>query len=226
MNIDNLSILSILASPRQNILYKVTDGISIYVLKTPRKCSDADREAYEDEYETLKNLSHPVLPKYYSFFPEIKLPDTQGHVPCILMEYIQGTPLSSIPYLTTKQLKKYILDLGNALFALLKHGVLYTDLHPGNLILFEEQIKLIDFTRAYYFLRNPYPSYTPKISYQLDQNLKGQQLLIQALTLLIVHLSEKFSIQNIPLSLIELGMHPHSGISFSEFLDTLAGKWN
>lgn len=225
MNIHRITILSILASKRQSILYRVTDGTSLYVLKTPKLVNCSDVEAYEDEFETLKHVSHPVLPKYYDFHPNLIIPDAKGDRPALLMEYVEGIPLSAYKHLTTKELKKYILDLGDALLTLLTHGVLYTDLHPGNLLIRNGELKLIDFTRAYYFLRNPYPSYTPKISYQLNQNLKGQQLLTQALTLLLVHLSEQFDVKNIPLSLIRLGEHPHSGLIFHDFLEKMELEW-
>lgn len=225
MNIDRLTILSILASKRQSILYKVTDGTSFYVLKTPKLANDSDVEAYKDEFETLKHISHPVLPKYYGFYPNLIIPDAKKDRPALLMEYVDGAPLSAYEYLTTKELKKYILDLGDALLTLLTNGILYTDLHPGNLLIQNGELKLIDFTKAYYFMRNPYPSYTPKISYQLDQNLKGQQMLTQALTLLLIHLSEQFDVKNIPLSLIQLGEHPHSGLTFHDFLEKLELEW-
>lgn len=225
MNITKLTILSVLASKRHSMVYQVTDGNSLFVLKTPKNLLDTDLEAYEDEYETLKNITHPVLPKYYDYYKELVLPDGNEPKPAILMEHVDGTPLSSYEHLTTKELKKYILDLADGLLMLLENGVLYTDLHPGNLIIKNEKLKLIDFTKAYYFIRNPYPSYTPKISYQLDQNLKGQQLLIQALSFLLSHLIDKFCITGIPFSLMELGLHPHSGLSFTDYIEKLEGEW-
>lgn len=226
MNPYSLQVQSVLASSRQNILYKVSDDLHFYILKVSKQKSDSNLEAFEDEFETLKNISHPVIPVYYSFYPDLFLPDFKECRPSILMEYVSGTPLSSIEHLNTKQLKKYILDLGQGLFTLLMHGVLYTDLHPGNLILQGEQIRLIDYTRAYYYERNPYPSYTPKISYHLDQNLKGQQLLTQALTYLLLHLTEHFSLPSLPLSLTEVGLHPGNGLLFSDFLEMLDREWN
>ena len=221
MNQCHFTVESVLASPKQSILYLVSNGFSRYVLKTPRSSSLSIKEAYQDEFETLKNLSHPVLPRYYAFYEEVRLPGNETPVPALLMEYVDGRPLSSVEYLTTKELKKYILDLGEGLMTLLTNGVLYTDLHPGNLILSNGQIKLIDFTQAYYFLKNPYPSYTPKISYQLDQNLKGQQLLIQALTFLLMNLPEHCSIQGIPKPLLKYGIQPQGTLTFSEYLDCL-----
>lgn len=226
MEIPNqLTITKLLAAPRQSFLYLASDGIKSYVVKVPRIPSPAILEAYEDEYETLKDLIHPVCPHYYAMLPNFQIGSSPQPVPALLMEYINGVPLSSVKYLTTKQLKKYILDLGDFLLLLLSKGVLYTDLHPGNLLIQNDQIRLLDFTCAYYFIRNPYPSYVPKISYHLNQNLKGQQLLIQALTFLLTHLPEQCSIRGIPDSLIQMGENPHSGLSFSDFLNLLSRYW-
>lgn len=225
----HLQIKKILAAPRQSLIYLIYDESSnapaSYVLKVPRKYSEPVLEAYEDEYETLKEISHPVLPHYYGFFPQLTLGQETSPVPALVMEYIEGIPLCAIPSLPTKDLKKYILDLGDSLLLLLSKGVLYTDLHPGNLIITKTGIRLIDFTCAYYFLRNPYPSYTPKISYHLNPNLKGQQLLVQSLTFLLSNLPDQKAVSQIPVSLLELGKQPHSGLSFSDYLDLLCREW-
>lgn len=218
-------IQSVLASPRNSILYQVTDGTQSFVLKTSRFSSAEEEEAFRDEYETIKKIIHPGIPRYYAYYPALELSDLSAPVPAILMEYVEGTPLSAIQHLTTDKLKKYILDLGDALLTLLYNGVLYMDLHPGNLIIHDDRIRLIDYTKAYYYLTNPNPSYMPKISYQINQLLPGQQILIQAVTFLIVRLQEQFSIQTVPSSLIQLGEHPHSGVSFSEFLAMLDREW-
>lgn len=218
-------IPSILCHSRSSVLYLLSDGTKESVLKASRHFSREDQEAFFDEFQVMQHLRHPVLPIYYNYYEKIQIVEGQDAVSAIHMEYIKGIPFSSLSYLTTKQLKKYILDLGDALFHLLQHGVLYLDLHPGNLILQGEQIRLIDLTRAYYFLVNPHPSYTPKISYELNQHLAGQQLLIQALTLFLLHLPEQFPKKGIPDSLFELGLHPHSGIRFSEFLTRLDQEW-
>lgn len=218
-------IQSILCHSRGSVLYLLSDGTKESVLKASRHFSREDQEAFSDEFQVMQHLRHPVLPIYYDYYDKIQIADGQEAVSAIHMEYIKGIPFSSLSYLTTKQFKKYILDLGDALLLLLQHGVLYLDLHPGNLILQGEQIRLIDLTRAYYFLVNPHPSYTPKISYELNQHLAGQQLLIQALTLFLLHLPEQFPKNGIPASLFELGLHPHSGIRFSEFLTRLDQEW-
>jgi len=223
--IHELKIESTLAVSKTYLIYKVSDKEKKYVLKAARTLLKTEREALKDEYETMKRIHHPALPRYYAFDPALSVPDVLKPVPAVLMEYVEGQPFSSIDNLTTKQLKKYILDLGDALLVLLKNGVLYMDLHPGNLFIEKGQIRIIDFTKAYYYITNPNPSYNPKISYQINQHLSGQQILIQALTNLLLHLPEHFSSNPLPQSLIQLGLHPHSGISFSEFLTRIEREW-
>jgi serine/threonine protein kinase len=235
-NSDSFIIKKILAAPRQSILYlaepcmtaddsncfDVPNLPSCFVIKTPRQATASIREAYEDEYESLKSLSHPVLPHYYALCTNFRLPvqtEASDFCPALVMEYIDGIPLSSMPHLTTKQLQKYILDLGDCLLYLLDHGVLYTDLHPGNLLIQNESLKLIDFTRAYYYQRNPYPTYTPKISYHLDPNLKAQQLLTQSVTHLLQNLPPAFT-QNLPQEILSQG-NGNPIPPFSEYLQIL-----
>lgn len=220
-----LNIKSILASSKTHILYKVSDNDRQYVLKVSRTRLTSELEALRDEYETMKELTHFVLPTYYDFNPSFSVPDFLYPVPAVLMEYVEGIPLTSTNHLTIKQLKKYILDLGDGLLYLLKNGVLYMDIHPGNLLIHQDQVRLIDFTKAYYYITNPNPSYNPKISYQIDQQLSGQQILIQALTNFLLHLPGHLPVQTLPQSLIQLGLHPHSGISFSEFLTRIEQEW-
>ena len=222
---NNIVLESVLANARNSILYKVSFENRLCVLKVSRSFLLSDQEAFRDEYETMRLMNYPAFPKYYAYYPALSLPDLVKPVPAVLMEYMDGIPFTSIQHLTIKQLKKYILDLGDALLILLKSGVLYMDLHPGNLMLCNDRIRLIDFTKAYYYLTNPNPSYIPKISYQINQHLGGQQILIQALTSLILHLPDYFKTESFPASLIQLGLHPHSGISFAEFLDRIEKEW-
>ena len=68
---NQLSILSVLALPRNSVLYKVTDGTMKYVLKASRYPLAGEKEAFSDEYHTMVKVSHPVLPKYYDYFSDL-----------------------------------------------------------------------------------------------------------------------------------------------------------
>ena len=86
----------------------------------------------------------------------------------------RSVPALSSP-LTFEEINAVILTTGDILLYLLKNGVLYTDLHPSNLLLSRDftpegktqmQVTLVDFTYCYYFLQtNPAPSYSLRFSY-------------------------------------------------------------
>ncbi len=214
--------LSYLHTSNRSHLFFVTEKKSNYVIKISKETTTASLEAYQDEYETFSKICHPSIPMYFGYEPSFfveGMPSGQA----LCMEYLTGTPMSSIPYFNITDFKKYILDLGNLLSYLLNFGVLYTDLHENNILIEENHIKLLDFTYAYYFLRNPAPSYTPNISYGLDLSLDGQQILIQSLSLLIKRLVENKNISLTPSlgAVLQTGLHPHSSLLFYDFLEMI-----
>lgn len=111
---------------------------------------------------------------------------------------------------------------------LLENGVLYTDLNPSNLIISEAHgdyaVTLVDYTYCYYFLRNPYPAYPLRFSYNISPQLKGQQFLIQALTFLLYDLVEENHIEQLPspvYQLLETGRNPSEELSLHDFQEML-----
>ena len=115
---------------------------------------------------------------------------------------------------------------------LLDHGVLYTDLNPSNIILRRLQagqgnadvsrihVFLVDYTFCYFFLENPYPEYSLRFSYNLSPDLKGQQLLIQEMTLLLQDLADQRADSLIPSAvcrLIEAGKNPPEHLSLPDY---------
>ena len=145
---NHFTIRTLLSAPKHSLIYLVSDSSSDYAVKIPRHTSSSVLEAYTDEFLTLKELSHPVLPVYYYFFPEISLSPSMEPAPALFMEYIDGISLSSVDFLMPRTLKQYMLELGDALLTLLLHGVLYTDLHPANLLIQNGSLRLVDFTCA------------------------------------------------------------------------------
>lgn len=82
------------------------------------------------------------------------------------------------------------------------------------------QISLVDYTCCYFFLENPYPEYSLRFSYNLSPRLKGQQLLIQELSLLLQELIEERADTDIPsgfYQLLEAGKNPPEYLSLSEY---------
>lgn len=152
------------------------------------------------------------------------------------MEHCEGTLLPElVPSLSLKDLLRILFSTGEVLAYLLENGILYTDLHPSNLLIRttgqHRMVTLLDFTYCYYFLNNPNPPYTLRFSYNLSPDLKGQQMLIQELTFFLHALLEQKeqatekqtnSLQkSLPFSvymLLETGNHPPETLSLREFL--------
>lgn len=222
----NIRILETFSS-KQNYLLKVMDESNLYMLKISRHPSVNALSAYRDEFLSMQSLCHPCLPIYYGIKEDYYLKDSTMTHPALCMEYCDGDSLSAYHTLSTNDMIHILVTIGDALQYLLDHGILYTDLHPDNILLCKSSVKLIDFTYSYCFGINNNPSYTPKISYQLDQRLPAQQLLIQALTLLAKQLFELNQMISIPYelsSIIQTGMSPHPSISLIDFIALLRKK--
>ncbi len=203
-------------------LFLVTEENANYIIKISKETTAASLEAYKDEYETFSKISHPSIPMYFGYEPHFCV-EGMPCGPALCIEYLTGTAMSSISHFNICDFKKYILDIGNLLSYLLNFGVLYTDLHENNILIEEGHIKLLDFTYAYYFLRNPSSLYTPNICYGLDLSLGGQQILIQSLSLLIKRLidDKKIDMTSSLCAILQTGLHPHSSLLFYDFLDMI-----
>lgn len=216
------------------LIYKASNATHQYILKCSENKDSIIRQALLDEYHGLRSLSHPSLPRYYGFREDFSLPETGKSSLALCMEYCEGTLLPVLAKnLSLQQLLSIVLSVGNTLSYLLDNGILYTDLHPSNILLRNEntnlQISLLDFTYCYYFLNNPNPPYSLRFSYNLSPDLKGQQLLIQELTFFfhaLLELKEEVSGEeatkvSLPFSvymLLETGNHPAENLSLQEFL--------
>lgn len=208
------------------VLYKAQDPSHNYILKSIITKDSAVKQAFYDEYYTLNTLFHPSLPVYYGIEDHFRFPDREGEYltlcmeDCSVPENNTSVPLSC----DIQDLLKIMDKTAQVLSFLLDKGVLYTDLNPSNLIISKTKsdlhITLVDFTYCYYFLRNPYPDYDLRFSYNLSPNLKGQQLLIQELTFLFHELIEKNHIRELPFfvyQLLETGANPTENLSLHEF---------
>ena len=127
-----------------------------------------------------------------------------------------------------RELCRILYKTTDILSYLLENGVLYTDLNPSNLIISEAHgdyaVTLVDYTYCYYFLRNPYPAYPLRFSYNISPQLKGQQFLIQALTFLLYDLVEENHIEQLPspvYQLLETGRNPSEELSLHDFQEML-----
>lgn len=230
---ESFSAFTFYQKKKDILIYKATDTTRQYILKCSENIIPVIRQALIDEYEGLHSLSHPSIPRYYGFKENFSLPETGEPSLALCMEYCDGILLPSLAAeLSLNQLLSVMLATGEVLSYLLEHGILYTDLHPSNLLIrnadTDLQITLLDFTYCYYFLSNPNPPYSLRFSYNLSPNLKGQQLLIQELTFFFHALLElkeenadnspKLSLPFAVYMLLETGNHPAETLSLREFL--------
>jgi serine/threonine-protein kinase PknG len=96
------------------------------------------------ERQFLAEVAHPSIVKIFNF---VEHEDKHGHpVGYIVMEYVGGTSLKQAKgeRLPVAQAIAYMLEILPALGYLHSIGLVYNDLKPENIMLTEEQLKLID----------------------------------------------------------------------------------
>jgi serine/threonine protein kinase len=221
--------LQFLQKKKDTLLYKASDDSKSYILKCAEGANPLVRQAFFDEYTNLHRLSHPSIPVYYALMDDYPLPGQPGHYQVLCMEDRSLPPTrDSAPY-SIKELMEILYQTGDTLSYLLKNGILYTDLNPSNLIIDQSkerlQVTLVDYTYCYYYLTNPHPEYPLRFSYDLSSELRGQQLLIQELALLLQELLEQNQPSQIPSSvyrLLQTGKTPPEGLCLEDFSAMIA----
>ena len=115
------------------------------VLKGLVHSGDAEAQAIAmAERQFLAEVAHPSIVKIFNF---VEHPDSHGEpVGYIVMEYVGGTSLKPTgkERLPVAQAIAYMLEILPALGYLHSIGLCYNDLKPENIMLTEEQLKLID----------------------------------------------------------------------------------
>ncbi len=115
------------------------------VLKGLVHSGDAEAQAIAmAERQFLAEVTHPGIVKIYNF---VEHPDKHGNpVGYIVMEYVGGTSLKEArgEKLPVAQAIGYMLEILPALAYLHSLGLAYNDLKPENIMVTEEQLKLID----------------------------------------------------------------------------------
>jgi serine/threonine-protein kinase PknG len=115
------------------------------VLKGLVHSGDAEAQAIAmAERQFLAEVTHPGIVKIFNFVEhEDKHGDPVGY---IVMEYVGGTSLKQAKgiELPVSQAIAYMLEILPALGYLHSVGLVYNDLKPENIMLTEEQLKLID----------------------------------------------------------------------------------
>ncbi|MBX9255617.1 GUN4 domain-containing protein [Desmonostoc muscorum CCALA 125] len=111
------------------------------------------RQDFQDEARKLGFCRHPHIVQIENNFQE-------GHLPCIVMEYIEGEDLwqrvveNSNKPLSEAQALTYIQQIADALTAVHQKGLLHRDVKPDNIIVRSNQDEavLIDFGIAKEFI--------------------------------------------------------------------------
>ncbi|WP_425584358.1 tetratricopeptide repeat protein [Tsukamurella soli] len=118
------------------------------VLKGLLNTGDAQAQAVAvAERRFLAEMTHPSIVKIYNF---VEHPDPDGTlIGYIVMEYVPGKTLKDILAQTDTQVEveqaiAYVLEILPALSYLHSLGLAYNDLKPDNIMISEEDVKLID----------------------------------------------------------------------------------
>lgn len=222
----SLTSITFFQKKKDITLYRASDSCRRYILKSIITNDAAVKQAFYDECYILSSLQHPSLPVYHGIRETMLLPGQTEPSLVICMEDCSAP--AAAPF-TLSELLSLMEKLLDVLHYLLEHGVLYTDLNPSNLMISRRKeglhLTLVDFTYCYYFLHNPHPAYSLRFSYDLSPGLKGQPLLIQAMSLLFYELLEQNQIDDLPssvLQLLETGRNPGPELSLSDFSRMLA----
>ena len=104
-------------------------------------------KALEREIETLQKIDHPQIPKYLTNFDS-------GDGLCLVMEYVDGQPLSS-QYFEAEEVKKIAIALLKILTYTHNLNIIHRDIKPENILIDKDgKIYLIDFGLASFTANN------------------------------------------------------------------------
>ncbi|MCQ4617289.1 serine/threonine protein kinase [Corynebacterium sp. CCUG 18816] len=137
---EQYEVLGTIAHGGMGWIYLATDhfvsGRNV-VLKGLHSARNKDEEAAAvAEREFLADITHPGIVKIFNFIDDPRVPGG-----FIVMEYVGGPSISRCD---VDIAIAYILEVLPALDYLHSRGVVYNDLKPDNIIVTEDQVKLID----------------------------------------------------------------------------------
>jgi tetratricopeptide (TPR) repeat protein/predicted Ser/Thr protein kinase len=119
--------------------------VAVKVLPAHTFGDDSARRRFRREAQALSRLNHPHIATVYDF-------DTAGDVDFLVMEYVQGAPLSEHLRggpLAQRDIVALGGDIASALEEAHERGVVHRDLKPGNIIVTpRSRAKVLDFGLA------------------------------------------------------------------------------
>ena len=146
----NLEIVEMLGQGGMGVVYKAVQKnlgrtVALKVL-SPQLSADPDFvERFTREARALASLSHPNIVGIYDS-------GIHDHVPYLVMEYVDGTPLRKMlasKKLSPEQVLEVIPQICDALHYAHAHGVVHRDIKPENILLDRQgRVKIADFGLA------------------------------------------------------------------------------
>ncbi len=153
--IGHYEILDVVGKGSMGCVYKALDRAlnRIVAIKTlTRQMNEENVLRFQEEARALSRLNHPHIATIY------QIDVTSEHVPYIVMEYVEGQTLAEVIAadfpLNPDWIGWMVGQIGGALSAVHKAGILHRDLKPSNIVVATgsdgfEKIKIIDFGIAF-----------------------------------------------------------------------------
>lgn len=150
LELSHYRILERIGSGGMGVVYRAQDAhldreVAVKVLRPGTIADDLARKRFRNEAHVLSKLNHPNVATIHDF-------DTQEGCDFLVMEYIEGKPLSD--YLAAgpipeSELLPLAAQLAEGLNAAHNHSIIHRDLKPANLfITHESRLKILDFGLA------------------------------------------------------------------------------
>src|SRR5277367_122773 len=115
--------------------------VAIKIIR-PETLSSTTRAAFLREAQMASSLNHPGIVTIHDLL-------THREMECIVMEFIDGVSLSSMiakQKISTSTAARMVVEIGQALNAAHRAGVIHRDLKPGNIMVTSDgRLKIVDF---------------------------------------------------------------------------------
>ena len=119
-------------------------NVAVKVLPPELSANPDFRQRFEREAKAISSLSHPAICTLFDV-------GTQDGVDYLVMELLEGETLSDRLRrgpLSTEQLRRFGMQVAEALDKAHRQGIVHRDLKPGNIMLTPSGAKLMDFGLA------------------------------------------------------------------------------